>query len=190
VDRVAGIVRALQCLAQPDGQDQQTADLHAAVTSTLIVVASELKYVADVELDLAATGTLRCHIGDIQQVLLNLLVNAGHSIAERVRGSSVRGTVRVTTRDDGPDIVTTISDDGTGIPDQIRARIFEPFFTTKSIGQGNGQGLALVHALIVERHAGQISFDSTVGTGTTFTFRLPVAGRLASGPSREPTTRR
>jgi signal transduction histidine kinase len=177
VDRVAGIVRALSCLAQPDGDDQQTADLHAAVTSTLIVVASELKYVAEVELDLAATCTLRCHIGDIQQVLLHLLVNAGHAIAERVRGSSGRGTVRIATRDDGPDIVTTISDDGAGVPDEIRARIFEPFFTTKPLGQGTGQGLALVHALIVERHAGQISFESTVGKGTTFTFRLPVAGR-------------
>jgi signal transduction histidine kinase len=185
VERVAGIVRALQSLAQPDAQDQQTADLHAAIASTLIIVASELKYVAEVELDLAATGTLRCHIGDIQQVLLHLLVNAGHAIAERVRGSGVRGTVRIATRDDGPEIVTSISDDGTGMPDEIRARIFEPLFTTKPIGQGTGQGLSLVHALIVERHAGQISFESTVGQGTTFTFRLPVAGR----PSREPVAR-
>jgi signal transduction histidine kinase len=179
-DRVGTIVRALKCLAHPDGVDQQPANLHDAIHNTLIIVASELKPVADVELELAAAPELVCHIGEIQQVLLNLFVNGAHAIGDRVGSTGERGIIRVATRTEGAELVLSVGDDGAGIPVGVRARIFEPFFTTKPIGQGTGQGLSIAHAIIVERHGGQISFDSVVGEGTTFTIRLPIAGRTRS----------
>jgi signal transduction histidine kinase len=176
-DRVATIVRALKMLAHPDAKDQELADVGGAIENTLIVVANEIKYVADVELALTSQRRVRCNIGQIQQVLLNLLVNAAHAIDERVRSSGGRGTIRVVTRDDGPDLVIEIADNGTGIPQSLRDRIFEPFFTTKPVGKGTGQGLSIARTLIVDRHGGRLSLDSEVGVGTTFTIRLPAAGR-------------
>jgi len=176
-ERVTKIVRALRVHAHPDGQLQELADLHMAIENTLVVVAGEVRHVADVELDLAAAHRVRCHVGEIQQVLLNLLVNAAHAIGERHGDSGERGTIRVTTRDDDDDYVITISDTGVGIPPELRPRIFEPFFTTKPVGKGTGQGLPLARALVVEHHRGQLVFESTIGVGTTFTLRLPIAGR-------------
>ena len=181
-ERVATIVRALKCLAHPDAIEQQPADLHAAIDTTLIIVCGELKQVADVELALAASSTVVCHIGEIQQVLLNLLVNAAHAIRERVGDSGERGTIRVATHEDGNELVVSVTDNGAGIPVDARPRIFEPFFTTKPVGQGTGQGLSIAHAIVVDRHGGQISFDSVVGRGTTFTIRLLIAGRARSTP--------
>jgi signal transduction histidine kinase len=174
--RVSTIVRALNTFARPDGYEQERADLGEAIETTLLVVANEIKNVADTRVELASTRMPRCNAGEIRQVLLNLVVNAGHAIADRVGTSGQRGTICVNTRDDGADIVLTISDDGAGIPATIRDRIFEPFFTTKPVGMGSGQGLALVHSLIVDRHGGQVAFESTVGRGTTFTIRIPVDG--------------
>jgi two-component system, NtrC family, sensor kinase len=179
-ERVGTIVRALRCLAHPDGVDQQSADLHEAIHNTLIIVASELKPVADVELALAAVPDVVCHIGEIQQVLLNLLVNAAHAIGDRVGRSGQRGLIRVVTFIQDGDLVLSVRDDGAGVPPAARARVFEPFFTTKPIGQGTGQGLSIAHSIIVDRHGGQITFDSVVGEGTTFTIRLPIAGRVPS----------
>jgi signal transduction histidine kinase len=176
--RVGAIVRALKGLAHPGGAVQEPADLHATIDNTLLIVASEVKYVADVELAFAATRLVRCHVGEIQQVFLNLIVNAAHAIGERVGCSGQRGTVRIATRDDGADVVVTISDDGAGIPTELRSRIFEPFFTTKPVGQGTGQGLSIARSLIVDHHGGQIELESTVGVGTAFTVRLPVDGRV------------
>jgi len=175
-DRVATIVRALKTLAHPDGKEQEPADVNAAIENTLIVVANELKYVADVELELASTRRTRCHIGAIQQVLLNLLVNAAHAIHDRVH-MNARGKIRVTTQDDGADLVITVGDDGAGIAPAVRERIFEPFFTTKPVGKGTGQGLSIARSLIVDRHGGQLTFESAVGVGTTFTIRIPAEGR-------------
>ncbi|MEO8704319.1 MAG: ATP-binding protein [Kofleriaceae bacterium] len=176
-ERVAKIVRALKGFAHRDTAEQVSSDIHAAIENTLVVVANELKYVADVVLDLSGTREVCCNIGEIQQVLLNLLVNAGHAITERVGISNERGTIRVATHDDGADLVLAISDTGSGIPPHVMAKIFEPFFTTKPVGKGTGQGLAIVHTMIVDHHHGKISVDSVVGEGTTFTVRIPVTGR-------------
>jgi signal transduction histidine kinase len=181
-ERVATIVRALKTLAHPDGREQQLADLGDAIENTLIVAASELKFVADTRLELGSARKVRCHVGEIQQVLLNLLVNAGHAIAERRAGTEERGLIRIATRDDGPDVVLTISDDGAGIPVAARQHIFEPFFTTKPVGMGTGQGLSIVHALIVESHGGEVSFETELGVGTTFIVRLPANGRVDQAP--------
>jgi signal transduction histidine kinase len=116
-------------------------------------------------------------MGEIQQVLLNLLVNAAHAIEERVGETGARGNIRVTTRDEAEDLVILVHDDGIGIAPHIATRIFEPFYTTKPVGKGSGQGLSLARSLVVERHGGQISFDSLPGAGTTFRVRLPIAGK-------------
>jgi two-component system, NtrC family, sensor kinase len=176
-ERVTVIVRAMKTLAHPDTHEQELADVNAAITNTLIVVDNELKYVADVTLELESTRKVCCNIGEIQQVLLNLLVNAGHAVADRFADSSTRGTIRVATRDDGSDLVITIGDDGGGIPAELHRRIFEPFFTTKPVGKGSGQGLTIARTLIVDRHLGQLTFDSVPGKGTVFTIRLPANGK-------------
>jgi two-component system, NtrC family, sensor kinase len=184
-DRVATIVRALKTLAHPTTTDHEPANLNAAIENTLIVVGNELKYIANIELDLRATREVVCNVGEIQQVLLNLIVNACDAIIDRVGelsrgGREARGNLRVSTCDDGPDQVITISDDGGGIPAAIQARIFEPFFTTKPVGKGSGQGLPIARSLIVEHHGGQLTFESKSLRGTTFTIRLPAAGAPAA----------
>ena len=115
-----------------------------------------------------------CLPGEFNQVILNLLVNAAQAIGDVVGTSGRRGTITVTTRaiDGWADI--RISDTGTGIPEQYRARIFDPFFTTKEVGKGTGQGLAIIHSVIVEKHGGTVSFETEEGVGTTFTIRLPL----------------
>ncbi|MGE0398829.1 MAG: sensor histidine kinase [Kofleriaceae bacterium] len=179
--RVATIVRALKTLAHPDQVEQQVALLDEAIHNTLVVAASEIKFVADVELDLAPDVRVVCHVGEIQQVLINLIVNAAHAIADHHRPAGTRGTIRIATRVEGRMVKLSISDDGAGIPEAIRHRIFEPFFTTKPVGTGTGQGLSLVHSMIVDHHGGQIGFESQLGVGTTFTITLPLDGRAAQG---------
>jgi two-component system, NtrC family, sensor kinase len=115
-----------------------------------------------------------CHPGEVNQVLLNLLVNAAHAIGDAVAGSDRRGVIRVRTGVEGHQVVVSISDNGPGIAPTIRERIFEPFFTTKEVGKGTGQGLAISRSL-VEKHGGKLSFESPPGGGATFFVRLPVA---------------
>lgn len=177
VKRVATIVHAMKTLAHPSTHSQEAADINAAVRNTLVVLQSELEYVADIELELAATRQVLCNVGEIQQVLLSLIINAAQAIGERFAEAGGRGKVRVTTRDDGPDVVIIVQDDGGGIPPAIQGRIYEPFFTTKPVGRGTGQGLSIARSLVVDRHQGQLSFQSVVGEGSVFTVRLPVNGR-------------
>ena len=183
--RVALIVRALKNFAHVDGVDHAPADVHAAIDATLVVATSEVKYVADVELDLSCARPVVCNVGELQQVLLNLIINAAHAIGERFATTGERGRIRVTTRTVDGDVIIAVSDDGGGIPAGVQARIFEPFFTTKPMGKGTGQGLALAHAIVVDRHVGKLTFESTVGLGTTFYVRLPLEGR-ASAPGERP----
>jgi PAS domain S-box-containing protein len=171
VERVASIVRAMTAFSYR-GQDFAPADLNQALRTTITVANNEIKPVADVELDLADLPPVRCLIGDLNQVFLNLVLNAVHAMEETGR----RGTLRLSTRHDGEHVVVEMADTGGGIPEDIQRKVFEPFFTTKPVGRGTGQGLALARALIQERHGGQISLSSAVGEGTTFTLRLPVNG--------------
>lgn len=116
-----------------------------------------------------------CLPGDINQVFLNIIVNAAHAIADVVGdGSGGKGTITVSTRALGDWVEVRISDTGTGIPEAIRSKIFDPFFTTKQTGRGTGQGLAYVHSVVVEKHKGIITFETEEGKGTTFIIRLPL----------------
>jgi signal transduction histidine kinase len=121
-----------------------------------------------------------CHLSDLNQVFLNLIVNAAHAIGDVVGSSGEKGTIRISTRDEGDFVCIDIADTGSGIPEAIRERVFEPFFTTKPVGVGSGQGLAIARSIVVDRHSGTLTFDSAVGGGTTFHIRLPLRSHATS----------
>jgi two-component system NtrC family sensor kinase len=175
VERVASLVRAMKSFSYKDSAEQSYADLNEAIRTTLTVARNEVKYVADVTLDLGELPEVMCHRGDLNQVFLNLLINAGDAL----EGKGERGEIRITSRAEGPTAVISFADNGSGIPEHIKRSIFEPFFTTKEVGRGTGQGLALARA-VLDKHGGSIEVRSVVGEGTTFTLRLPVAGKPAS----------
>jgi PAS domain S-box-containing protein len=172
ISRVANIVRAMKAFGHPGTDEKAPADLNEAIGHTLVVANNEIKYVADVEKDLGDLPMVVCHLGDFNQVVLNLVVNAAHAIGSADNG---RGTIRVSTRAEGSYAVIEVTDTGTGIPAEIANKVFDPFFTTKEVGTGTGQGLALVRTLVADRHGGTIDFTSEAGVGTTFTVRLPLS---------------
>jgi signal transduction histidine kinase len=174
IRQIKNVVNAMKEFSHP-GEELQPVDLNHLVETTLTVARNEWKYVADVALDLAADlPRVRCYASEINQVMLNLIVNAAHAIAERVGDGAERGSIRVATRRSGPNVAISVADDGVGIPKENRNRIFDPFFTTKEPGKGTGQGLAIVHRIVVEHHGGAIRVDSTPGRGTTVEIVLPV----------------
>jgi PAS domain S-box-containing protein len=174
VGRVADIVRAIKVFAHPGHAEPSACDLNEAVRTTLIVARNEYKYVADVQLDLADIPEVFCNQGDLGQVVLNLIVNAAHAVSDRRRYSTERGRISIATHCEADDVILEVTDDGAGIPEEIRDRIFDPFFTTKAPGRGTGQGLAILHRVVAQKYGGAIAFESEVGKGTTFRVSLPV----------------
>lgn len=174
LSRIATIVRSMKEFAHPDGAQKIMADLNQAIRSTLVVARNEYKYVAELDAQFADLPPVMCHLGEINQVILNLLVNASHAIADVVKGTDNLGKLTVRTRLDGNAVEISIADTGTGIPEFARDRIFDPFFTTKEVGTGTGQGLALAHSVIVRRHGGTVRFETECGKGSTFFIRLPI----------------
>jgi PAS domain S-box-containing protein len=186
VTRVATIVRAMKDFAHPESKERAATDLNKALLSTLTVARNELKYVADVETDLGDLPLVVCNISDLNQVFLNLLVNAAHAIGEVVKGTGEKGKIRVRTVAEGSTVLVSISDTGCGIPEVNHSKIFDPFFTTKEVGRGTGQGLAIARSVVVERHKGSLTFESELGKGTTFYIRLPVESGECSEETRVP----
>ncbi|HSR97159.1 MAG TPA: ATP-binding protein [Kofleriaceae bacterium] len=174
LSRVATIVRSMTVFAHPHRR-MAPANLTEAIRATVIVAASEYKMVAELILDLCELPLVTCHLGEINQVILNLVINAAHAIADAVRGTSQRGRLVVCTRRQGDDVVISVSDTGVGIPEAVRDRIFDPFFTTKEVGRGTGQGLGIARSIVCEMHQGQITFETELGKGTTFHVRLPIS---------------
>jgi signal transduction histidine kinase len=180
VQRVATIVRAMRDFAHPPTVQMAPVDLNAALRSTLVVATNEYKYVADLETELGELPPVVCYGGDMNQVFLNLVVNAAHAIVEASRATARRGTIRVRTVAEGDHVRVSVSDTGTGIAPEVADRVYDPFFTTKEVGRGTGQGLAIARQIVVERHGGTITFDTCPGRGTTFHVRLPIAGALGA----------
>jgi len=176
VDRVAEIVHAMKDFSHPGGKDKTPADINQALRSTITVCRNRWKYVADLKTDFDdSIPTVPCLLGEFNQVILNLIVNAADAIAEKVVGSpETKGMIFISTKFVDDMVVITVADDGPGIPDRIRDRIFDPFFTTKEVGKGTGQGLAISHDAIVNKHGGKICFSSNPEGGTTFTIQLPI----------------
>jgi len=175
IDRVSTIVQAMKRFSHPGGQEKRAMDINGAVQSTLTVSHNEWKYVAELTTDLAPDlPSVVCFPGDLNQVLLNVIINAAHAIADVVRGTPDKGRITVTTRLDGEHVVIAISDTGTGMGPGVREKIFDPFFTTKEVGKGSGQGLAIAYDIVVNKHGGTITFETEPGRGSTFFIRLPI----------------
>jgi two-component system, NtrC family, sensor kinase len=121
-----------------------------------------------------------CDVNELNQVFVNLLVNAAHAIGDVVAGSTQKGKITITSRHVNEDVTVSISDTGKGIPEALRAKIFDPFFTTKDVGKGTGQGLALARLIVVEKHRGSLTFESKVGVGTTFQIKIPIHAAATS----------
>jgi len=172
--RVAKIVRAMKEFSHPDSAEKTAADLNKAIESTITVARNEWKYVAEVSTEFDENlPAVVCHPGDINQVILNLLVNAAHAIKEKVKDGA-KGRITVGTRTRGAFAEIWVADTGSGIPEAIRNRVFDPFFTTKEVGKGTGQGLSLAHSVVVKKHGGKIWFETEIGVGTTFLIDLPI----------------
>ncbi len=182
VKHVSRIVRAMKEFSHP-GQDEKTSlDINNALESAAAVSTNEWKYVAEVEFDLDdALPIVTAFPGEVNQVFLNIIVNAAHAIGEcNDDGASGKGSIRISTKSTDTHVVVTIQDNGTGISDENRGRIFDPFFTTKEVGKGTGQGLSIAHSVIVQKHGGMLTCDSTPGEGTTFKIQLPIDGEVLS----------
>ncbi len=189
VERVATIVRAMKAFAHPGSNEKMPADLNKALSDALIVANNELKYVANVVTDFVELPPVWCNLGDLNQVFLNLLVNAAHAISDVVKKSGGKGEIRVKTRCDNNEVIVSVSDSGCGIPPAIQPRVFDPFFTTKEVGKGTGQGLAIARNIVVERHGGRIAFEPNLPQGTTFLVWLPIGGTPgASTNSAQPAS--
>ncbi len=176
VQRVAGIVKAMKEFSHPGTGEKIPVDLNHALESTITVARNEWKYVAEVAVDFDPDlPYVSCLPGELNQVFLNLIINAAHAIEERVgRDSATKGTITIRSRRDGDWVEIWVSDTGAGIPDDIKDKVFDPFFTTKEVGRGTGQGLSVSRMVVVDKHQGKISFESRKNVGTTFIIRLPI----------------
>ena len=177
ISRITTIVKSMKNFAYRDAQSaKRTNDLNQAIRSTTVVATNEWKYHAELDLQLQeGIPMVPCNIGEINQVVLNLIVNGAHAIRDRFK-EGTKGNLVVSSRHypDHDCVIIAIADNGGGIPQEVQTRIFEPFFTTKEVGVGTGQGLAIAHNVIVKSHGGQIWFDSKDGQGTTFYIKLPM----------------
>ncbi len=164
-DRVKGIVQSLKSFARADETQPREADLNQGIEETLKVVWNELKYKCQIHKNLGNIPPVRCNLGQLNQVFMNLLMNAAHAIPEH-------GDISIETSADDQWVEVRISDNGVGIPPENLGKIFDPFFTTKEVGKGTGLGLSISHGIVRDHH-GIIDVTSEVGKGTTFTVRLP-----------------
>ena len=179
IGRVTQIVRAMKEFAHPGfGDEAVSVDLNHLLETVAIVTRNEWKYVADLEKDFAASlPNISCYPSALHQAVINLIVNAAHSIEEKQKHikNTGKGRIRISTAMCGEDAIEIrISDTGCGIPLEIRGRVMDPFFTTKGVGRGTGQGLAVARSAVADKHGGTLEFETEEGVGTTFVIRIPL----------------
>lgn len=177
IQRVVTIVRAMKEFSHPGTAEKVATNINEAIRSTITISKNRWKYAADVDLQLAEDLPLiRVLPAELNQVLLNLVVNAGDAIAEKMgdEGGS-KGTITIRTHISEPHLTIEVEDTGTGVPDEIKAKIFDPFFTTKGVGKGTGQGLSISYDVVVNKHQGKLQVESRPGEGSTFIIHLPLA---------------
>jgi PAS domain S-box-containing protein len=172
VARVTEIVKAMKSFSHIESsQTMQRINLHEALQSALIISRNNYKYLAEIETDFSPEADyIECYPNELNQVFLNLIINAAHAIEEKQAGM---GLIRISTQKLGEMVEVLINDNGNGISAEIQEKVFNLFFTTKPVGKGTGQGLCLSHSIIVEKHHGKLFFTSDIGIGTTFHIQLP-----------------
>jgi len=180
VARVAKIVRAMKEFSFPDTHEHGYANINQALETTLVVAHNEYKLLARIDAQYGELPAVKCNISELNQVFLNLIVNAAHAVQDAGK-NAVEGVIGIRTCVADGVVEIAISDNGCGIPAEIANKVFDPFFTTKEVGRGTGQGLSIARAAVVTRHGGTLSFDTRVGRGTTFFVRLPVDGMEPRG---------
>jgi two-component system, NtrC family, sensor kinase len=173
LERVATIVGSLEEFAHPLSSEMEQADVNQLIERALAIASGQYRYVAELATELGELPPVLCYVGELTQALLNIIMNAAQAIADAVQGSERKGTLSIRTWRDNDEVVIAVRDDGVGIPEPIRPRIFDPFFTTRALGKGTGQGLAVAWAVIEKKHRGSLTFESSVGKGSTFFVRLP-----------------
>ena len=165
-ERIKKIVQDLKSFSRVDDSEQKLADINAGLESTINIVWNELKYKAVVKKEYGEIPQTKCNLGQLNQVFMNMLVNAAHAIDKQ-------GEITIRTWEEDGYIYASVSDTGSGIPADKLNRIFEPFYTTKEVGKGTGLGLSIAYE-IMKKHQGEIRVESEVGKGTTFTVKIPV----------------
>lgn len=168
-DRVKKIVQDLKGFARVTIDDIMVADINAGLESTINIIWNELKYKTKLEKDFGDIPLIKCNMGQLNQVFMNILLNAAQAIV-------AQGEIHIKTWEENENICIAITDTGCGMPPEVINRIFEPFFTTKEVGKGTGLGLSISYE-IIKKHGGEIKVDSQIGSGTTFTIKIPVADR-------------
>jgi signal transduction histidine kinase len=172
VARIAKIVGSMKEFSHPGTTEMSNTDINKALESTLTVSQNEWKMVAEIETRLAPDlPAVLCFASEVNQVFLNLILNAAQAI--QGSGKKLPGRILIESFEDQGAVVVRFTDNGPGIPEDLRERIFDPFFTTKPVGQGTGQGLAISRDVIEAKHGGRIEVGGNVGEGTVFTVRLP-----------------
>lgn len=174
IERISKIVTAVKEFSHPGTTEMTAIDLNQAIETTLSVTRNEWKYVAETKTDFdAAMPLVPCLPGDINQVIMNLIVNAAHAIESK--GDEGLGEIAIKTSYADGQVSVSVTDTGCGIPEANRGQIFDPFFTTKGVGKGTGQGLSIAFNIVTQKHDGTLSFSTEEGVGTTFTITLPVS---------------
>ncbi len=178
LERVAKIIRALRAFSRIDVKNQlEDYDLNEGLETTLIVARNEIKYVAEIKTEFGNVPPIKALGSQINQVLLNLIVNA----AQAIKSSGISdGVITLATFTSAEAVGCRITNNGPPIPPEVQKRIMEPFFTTKPVGQGTGLGLSISYDIIVKKHGGELSFISDEKNGTTFTLKLPRESKLNS----------
>ncbi len=171
--RIIDIVQNLRSFSRIEASPVMSLyNVNEGIKSTLVVARNEVKYVADIELDLGDLPSIYAMGGEINQVLLNVIVNAAHAIASQKRKE--KGRILISSRLEKESALVIVDDDGPGIPDETKLKIFDPFFTTKEPGKGTGLGLAISYDIIVRKHRGSLSVDDSPQGGARFSIHLPV----------------
>ncbi|MBN2672326.1 MAG: PAS domain S-box protein [Deltaproteobacteria bacterium] len=183
IQRITKIVLAMKEFSHPGTEQMTVNDINKAIQSIITVASNEWKYVAAVETNLQdGLPMVPCFMGEMNQVFLNIIVNAAHAIGEAQVDA---GKICIRTVLENQHVRVDISDNGTGIPESIRNKIFDPFFTTKEVGKGTGQGLAMAFSTVVDKHRGQLLVDSKMGEGTTFSILLPLSQPEEGSPNAQ-----
>jgi signal transduction histidine kinase len=175
-ERITTIVKDLRAFTQLDSAERKTVKVTDLITSTVNLVRTQYQKTTEFELDFNAEPQLTCFPAQLNQVLMNLIVNACHAINERQQQTPGAGLVVISCQQHGEQIEIKIKDNGCGMSDETKTKLFEPFYTTKEVGEGTGLGLSIAFG-IVEKHGGELTVESQLGQGAVFTLRLPIDGQ-------------